>query len=880
MKTKGNSIIILFLIIIFFNNSYSQNKLSIIVKDSLNQPLETVNVQVIHIKSNKIVAFGVTDQNGVYLTEVKETSFYKIKTSYIGFEPIYKEFELISNQTFEIIMKENNNYLKEVVIKANSSGMKQKGDTLTYSVEKFMNGTEETLKDIIKKLPGLDINSNGQITSNGKEVNKILVDGEDFFQNQHKLATENLSSQMIQNVELIKNYKEFKSLDSNTKTNTTAININIKDEFKNKITGNIQTTVGYSQKYKLHSNLFSFRKKTKTTLISGFNNTGEQEFTMFDYYTLIETNKSNNETSSSVEIPNQDDLPKFLFTNNNAKSRKTEFIAFNTVYTPTQKLKLNIFSIFNNSKQIQEQTLKQDYIFADIPFSNTEINSITEKSLFSSTNIETTFKPNNRNIINLTTSFSLIKTLTNNNIENISNTEQNRFYDKGNLNHYAINNKLEYSKSFVNKNIFSISINQSLDKNCNKKFITSNNPFLGLTFNNNLFEINQNKEINKTIFGYDAKYSINLKKNQLNIISGSSYENSSLNNSVINQNQFENHSIIKTIDNFIGLEFNCFLNNIFSYNIGVTNHYIDKNTNPNLNYNYNFLSPKVKLKAMFSPNNILELNYSYSNKFPSIDNVLQSKIIQDYRNIYQNEDVYFNTIIPFHQANITYFYLKQPAFNIITNVNYTINEKYINLNSQNNISSNLNQYKVLPNEKTLSAMYYVEKYFSKSKLSIKHNFVYSSIKKPIIFNGITNQFEINNYTIDGKLVSSYKKFPINFETGFVYSKNTFINSQIKSNFETTEIFQTVTGKLTKNIFWSLSSNNISQKSELRNQNIFMLNPKIRYSKNKLDFSIYGYNILNIKSTESIETSNTNNYIEQKTNQILSGYIMFETKYKL
>ena len=76
--------IILFLIIIFFNNSYSQNKLSIIVKDSLNQPLETVNVQVIHIKSNKIVAFGVTDQNGVYLTEVKETSFYKIKTKFSG----------------------------------------------------------------------------------------------------------------------------------------------------------------------------------------------------------------------------------------------------------------------------------------------------------------------------------------------------------------------------------------------------------------------------------------------------------------------------------------------------------------------------------------------------------------------------------------------------------------------------------------------------------------------------------------------------------------------------------------------------------------------------------------------------------------------------
>lgn len=880
MKIKVVSIIILLLSFIFINNTFAQNKLIIKVKNALSQPIETVNVQVIHTKSNKIVAFGVTDENGIYSTNLKENSIYKIKASYIGFEPTYIEFELISNQTVEIILKENNNYLKEVVVKANSSGLKQKGDTLTYSVEKFMNGTEETLKDIIKKLPGLDINSNGQITSNGKEVDKILVDGEDFFQNQHKLATENLSSQMIKNVELIKNFKEFKSLDNNTKTNTTAININIKDEFKNKITGNIQTAVGYSQKYKFHTNLFSFRKKTKTTIISGLNNTGEQNFTMYDYYKLLDGNKNFDETSSGVEIPNQDDIPKFLLTNNNAKSRKTKFVAFNSVYTPNQKLKIYIYSIFNNSKQIQEQTLKQDYIFADIPFSNTEINSISEKSLFSSTNIETTFKPNNQNIINLTTSFSLIKTLTINNIKNISTDEQNHFYDRGNLNHYTINNKLEYSKSFENKNLLSVSINHTLDKNYNKKFISSNNPFLGLTFSNNLFDINQNKEINKSIFGYDAKYSINLKKNQLNIFSGSSYENSSLNNSVENQNQFENHSILKTNDNFIGIEFNCFLNNIFSYNIGVTNHYIDKNTNPNLNYNFDFLSPRAKIRAMFSPNNILELNYSYSNKFPPIDNLLQSKIIQDYRNVYQNEDVYFNTIIPFHQTSITYFYFKQPAFNLITNLNYKINEKFINLNSQNNISSNLNQFKALPNEKTLSAMYYVEKYFSKNKLSIKHNFVYSSIKKPINFNLTVDQFEINNYTIDCKLISIYKKFPINFEVGFVFSKSIYNNSEIKSHFETTELFQTVTGKLTKNIFWSLNSSNTSQKSELRNQNIFMLNPKIRYSKNKLDFSIYGYNILNIKNTESIETSNTNNYLEQRTNQILSGYIMFETKYKL
>lgn len=879
MKIKEVSIILLFSFM-FVNNTYAQNKLIIKVKNALSQPLETVNVQVIYIKSNKIVAFGITDEKGIYSTDVNENGKFKIKATYIGYEPTYKEFELISNQSIEIVLVENNNYLKEVIVKATSNGMKQKGDTLTYTVERFMNGTEETLRDIIKKLPGLDINSNGQITSNGKEVDKILVDGEDFFQNQHKLATENLTAQMIKNVELIKNYKEFKNLDNDTKTNTTAININIKDEFKNRITGNIQTAVGYSQKYKLHTNLFSFRKKIKTTLISGFNNTGEQEFTMFDYYSLINANKTSDETSSSIEIPNQDDIPKFLFTNNNAKSRKSEFFAFNSVYTPTTKLKLYLYSILNNSKQIQEQATSQDYVFENNPFTNSEKNNILENNLFNSTNIQTTYKPNKQNIINLTSTINIVKTITNNNIENLSTSIKNIILDENKLNRYSINNILEYSKAFQNKNILTLNLSQNTSNNSNIKLINSNNPFLGLLFNNNNFEINQTKEVKKNSLNYYAKYGISFKKYQLDLISSSTNENSSLNNEIKTQNQFENQTILETNDNYIGASFNYISKNILTYNIGLTNHNMFIKNNSNSNYNYTFLEPKATIKAIFSPNKILEINYSFSNIFPQIENIFQNKIIQDYRNIINNDNVTFKTIMPFHQLNISYFYFKHPSFNLISNISYKLNQKFININSQSNINYNLNQYQILSNEKILSAMYFVEKYFSRSKLSIKHNFVYNIFKKPITFNNIINQLETTNYNIDFKIVSSFQKFPINFETGCVFVKNIYSNSQSISDFKSTEIFQTITGKFSKSFFWSLTSNNLFQQTDLKSKNIFTLNPKIRYSKKKFDFSIYGNNILNINNTESLEYSNTNNYIEQKTNQILSGFVMFEVKYKL
>ena len=108
-----------------------------------------------------------------------------MKISGLGFKTSIQKIDILEKQLLleTIVVTQKNIELETVVIKHEASGIIEVGDTLKYRIEKFMNGTEDNLKDVIKKLPGLEVDSNGKIKANGKEVDKILIDGEEFFTN-------------------------------------------------------------------------------------------------------------------------------------------------------------------------------------------------------------------------------------------------------------------------------------------------------------------------------------------------------------------------------------------------------------------------------------------------------------------------------------------------------------------------------------------------------------------------------------------------------------------------------------------------------------------------------------------------------------------------
>ena len=124
-----------------------------------------------------------------------------------------------------IVIVDDVNQLNEVVIEL---PIIRKKDTIIYNIDKFTTGEERKLKDILKKLPGIEVDKNGNVTSEGKKVTHLLVENKAFFGGGTKLGVENIPSNAVDKVEVIDDYNEVSFLKGMTKTDNLALNIKLK----------------------------------------------------------------------------------------------------------------------------------------------------------------------------------------------------------------------------------------------------------------------------------------------------------------------------------------------------------------------------------------------------------------------------------------------------------------------------------------------------------------------------------------------------------------------------------------------------------------------------------------------------------------------------
>ena len=122
-----------------------------------------------------------------------------------------------------------------------------KGDTIVYNADSFKNGSERNLEDVIEKLPGVEINEDGQVEVEGKVVNKLMVNGKDFFDGDTKIATKNIPSNAVDKIQVLRNYSEVSQLKSvRNNSDSFALNIKLKEGKENFWFGNVKTGGGYA----------------------------------------------------------------------------------------------------------------------------------------------------------------------------------------------------------------------------------------------------------------------------------------------------------------------------------------------------------------------------------------------------------------------------------------------------------------------------------------------------------------------------------------------------------------------------------------------------------------------------------------------------------
>jgi len=141
-----------------------------------------------------------------------------------------------------------------------------KGDTLTYKTEAFTTGTERKLEDVLEKLPGFQVDENGGVKVQGKNVDKVLVDGKPFFDGDTKLATKNLPANAVDRVQVLKNFNEIAPIRGMDTNETLALNIELKEGKKNMVFGDLTAGIGPQKRYLAHANTFYYAPKLNLNL--------------------------------------------------------------------------------------------------------------------------------------------------------------------------------------------------------------------------------------------------------------------------------------------------------------------------------------------------------------------------------------------------------------------------------------------------------------------------------------------------------------------------------------------------------------------------------------------------------------------------------------
>ncbi|MDP5101609.1 MAG: outer membrane beta-barrel family protein, partial [Nonlabens sp.] len=228
-----------------------------------------------------------------------------------------------------------------------------KGDTITYNADSFTNGTEDKLGDVLKKLPGIEVNEDGDIQVEGNNVEKVMVDGKDFFEGDSRLATKNIPANAVGKVEVLKNYNSQSQLKGlGNDQDRYVINIRLKEGKKKFWFGEATVGAGHgggAERYLVQPKAFYYSENFSVNILTDFNNLGVPAFTGRDYFRFVGfRNFDTRQNNASINV---DAASTFsAFATNRAQSIDSKFGAFNASWKVNSKLDMSAFAIFSGTQ--------------------------------------------------------------------------------------------------------------------------------------------------------------------------------------------------------------------------------------------------------------------------------------------------------------------------------------------------------------------------------------------------------------------------------------------------------------------------------------------------------------------------------------------------
>jgi hypothetical protein len=768
MKIKYSLLLLLFAVV-----GHAQVKFEGKVLDTLQFPLEKASIVAINNATNALEAFTMTNDKGLFSLKLNEKTEYKIQVSYFGLQSVNESLKTTSENLKKIYTLREDIALDEVVVKI---PVIVRGDTLIYDADSFKNGSERKLKDIIDNLPGVEINDDGQIEVEGKVVNKLMVNGKDFFEGDTKLGTNNIPSSAVDKIQVLKNYGEVGQLSGvrNNQDNV-AINIKLKEGKESFWFGDVTVGGGNStsdSRYVFQPKLFYYSPKYTFNFIGDLNNIGELALSRRDIRSFTGGFRTpSSQSGTNLSLGNNS--LSFLTNQNNALQIENKLATANFSYSPNKKLDLGGFLIFNSNKTSSKEISFIQYTQQALQIPNETTNEISlERSNQALVKWNASYKPNMNIQMDYDFYYQAAQDSQNQSIVSsiLGGTTQNEEVAP-----FSINQKLNYYSTLNEKNIFALEAQHLLkDEDPFYNAILVNTPdsadafdktALALGLNTSLpsYNLGQNRRIksNQLDAKLDYYYIINGKSN-LNLTFGTILSRQDFNSNIFqfltddqtfnpapnfNDSRVSNDVQYNFSDVYLGVHYR-FKTGIFTFTPGFSAHaYGNKNIQNNSTVQNNFLRllPDFETRIQIKKGETLTLNYRMQNQFTDVTRLASGLVLNSYNSIQYGTPDLQNALS--HNVSLLY-----SSFNLF---NYT------NVFARMAYSSNIEQIRNTTNFENI-------------------------IRTSTFFN---SNFADENLNIFGRIQRTFGKIRASLNTSFNFSKiNQFVQGEQSLNESFTKSF--------------------------------------------------------------------------------------------
>ncbi|WP_372746182.1 carboxypeptidase regulatory-like domain-containing protein [Lutibacter sp.] len=859
------------------------------VKDSNGNPLEMANVIAFKKGTNYLQSYSITDSKGNYKLSLEDGETYTFKVSYLGY--ITKNIDISVNAkstsiTHNFVLDEANESLNQVNI-TYEMPVKIVGDTIIYNSDSFTNGTEKKLEDVLKKLPGVEIDDNGEVEVEGKTVTKVLVEGKAFFDGDSKVATQNIPASAIDKIQILKNYNEVSGMKGVTNNeDNIAINIKLKEGKKRFWFGEVNAGVGDNEKYLAKPKLFYYSPEKSINVLADVNNIGEAPFTMRDYFRFtggLRSSMSSSGTSFNVTTGGTGFMTA---QNNKAQEITSKFGAINFGFVPKKSIDFNGFAIVNDSET--NMFTQSSTVYNNLNLTEDSENKAVQGSKLGLLKFSTTYEPNTNMHIDYDI-FGKISEQTE--FQDVTSTSRSADTYKEEK-PFSLNQNFNLYYTIDDKNIFSAELQHlyQKDKPLYNSLATTQ-PFLVIPSSNteSVYDILQNRMLstNKLDAKFDYYYLLTPKSN-INISLGTTFSKQNL-TSHISQNlddgstlDFDDVTLNNDVDFnfsdiFLGVHYKM-VSGKFTFNPGVSLHqYTTKDTQLGTENkeSYTKLLPDVYANLQLKSSESLRFNYAITTQFSDVDNLYEGYVLSNYTSLTKGNRELENAL--YHKYSLSYFSFSMFSFtNINASINYTKKENEIKNNTQL-IGIDRISYPVNSNlaDETMSAYFRYGKTYSRLKTNLSANISNST------YNNIVNDEAIKSKSVSqsykGSIATKFKNAP-NFEIGYEKSLNNYSNS----NSDTDRPFANIEISFLKSFIFTSDYSYYNYKNTFENSNsetkntYSFLNANLYFQQkdSKWEFKLSASNLTNNTSM------NTDSYNEISDSNTTSIYYVQPRLYML